>query len=50
MSLMSECLSLSSLLEGLSLKSVVFQFEDKPFKNNKVAAPNSKDIKKSSEI
>jgi hypothetical protein len=38
MSFVSEGQGLSSKLEGLSLKIIMFKFEDNPFKNNKVIA------------
>jgi hypothetical protein len=37
---MSEGQDLSGYFQGLSLKIIMFKFEDNPFKNNKVTAKN----------
>jgi hypothetical protein len=42
---MSEGQGLSGYFKGLSLKIIMFKFEDNPFKNNKVTANNSQKMK-----
>jgi hypothetical protein len=39
---MSEGQGLSGYFKGLSLKIIMFKFEDNPFKNNKIIDNNSK--------
>jgi hypothetical protein len=47
-SFMTECQGLCYQLKGLSLRIVVFKFEDNPFTNDKVIARNSEKQQNSS--